>query len=630
MKWGLWLVVCALGGPLMGTEGKPKAPIEVIVRPVDLAQHEVQIELNLPAEAVAQGAVVALPAWTPGSYLIRDYARFLDRVELRDAAGALIPVPKLDKQRWQVPPLKKGGTFRYRLFANELSVRTNHVDSTHAFLTGAASFPYLEGQLDRPVAVRFEGFPSDWKVATGLPLVQGAYLAPDYDTLVDTPFELGTFRLHAWTSMGTRFEFAFTGNHNGDERRIVEATKHIVEAAGKVFGGFPFDRYVFLLTFSPKAGGGLEHKNSTALLGDPHRFDKAEGYHQLFGLISHEFFHVWNVKRMHDPVLGPFDYAAETHSNLLWFHEGFTDYMDNLLALRAGVMPWSFVVKEWAQRWTENLQRPGRVEQSVSEASWDAWIRHYKPTEFSPNSTVGYYDKGSLIALMMEARLRMGSAGQHGISDLFALLWKRHGEQGLVDRDIRAAYAELGGKDGEGFWGDYIEGRAELDFGPIEQAFGLKFEAKAPWELLSNDEQKDADTVARAKAWTGLVFPKPGPAGDPPTIQNVVPGSPAFLAGLSYGQEIVAVDGWRTTTSTEVQKRLADRGVGKVAKVVFVDRGTLRTQKVPVQENPSRTIRIQPSLQATEAQKAAFQAWTGQPFPPPPPLNPKARENGGK
>lgn len=619
-------VALAMGSPAMAAEPAKKAlaPIAVVVRPLDLAQHELQVELTLPAEAVKAGAVAAMAAWTPGSYLIRDYARFVDRVEAQAEGGAAYAPAKLDKQRWRIAPSKTAVTLRYRLFANELSVRTNHADGGHAFLTGAAAFPGLEGQPQRPYDVRFEGFPQGWTVATALPLVRGAYRAADFDTLVDSPFELGELRLRRWESLGAKFEFAFQGAHNGDEARIAEGARKIVEEMGRLFGGFPFDRYVFLLTFSPKAGGGLEHRNSTALLGDPFMFDKADGYHRIFGLISHEFFHVWNVKRMRDPVLGPFDYGKESHSRLLWFHEGFTDYMDNLLAMRAGVMPWAFVAREWAQRWTENLQRPGRREQSVSEASFDAWTRHYKPTEFTPNSTVGYYDKGSLVGLMMDAQIRAGSGGKAGLPELFALLWKRIGDGPLTDGAIRDAYRELSGQDPAPFWDAFVDGRAELDPTVVQQVAGLKFEAKAPWELLSPEEQKDPDAVLRAKAWTGLVFAPRGNGADAPVVQNVLPESPAFRAGLSYGAEILAVDGWRTPTAAEAQRRLAD-ACTRSAEVLLQERGRVRAARVEVVENPTRTIRIVPDPAATEAQKEAFRAWTGQPFPAaqPPALRPR-------
>jgi predicted metalloprotease with PDZ domain len=580
-----------------------------------LAQHELEVELRLPPEATAKAGALALPAWTPGSYLVRDYARFVDRVRLVDAKGETPLVAKLDKQRWAVPASKDGLVLRYRVYGNELTVRTNHVDRAHAQIIPAATFMVPEGQKERPWQLRFEGFPKAWQVATGLDGKDGAFTATDFDALVDTPFEVGPFRRHAFEEGGARFELVCSGAHNGDEARMVEGCRKVVAEAGKLFGGFPFPRYAFLLTFSPRTGGGLEHKTSTSLLSDPFRFEKAEGYYGLFALMAHEFFHVWNVKGMHDPVLGPFDYTGENYTRLLWFHEGFTSYMEHALVLLAGVVPWSHVAKELGNQWTAQIQRPGRTEQGLEESSFDAWIRQYKPHEFTTNSTVGYYDKGEAVGWLMDATIRAGSKGAKGLPDLFALLWTRR-DGGITDAKVRAAFEELSGLKAQLFWDAYISGRAELDAAPIEQAFGLKLELKAPWELLSPEDQKDPDAVARAKAWTGLQIATAGLAGDPPAIQNVLPGSPAFEAGLSYGQEIVAVDGWRTTTGTELKKRLADVPVGATAEVTFVERGRMRSVKVKVAENPQRTVRVVPSALATAEQKAAFTAWTGLPHPP--------------
>lgn len=591
-------------------------PIRAVVRPINLAQHEVAVELELPAEALGKGSVAALPAWTPGSYLVRDYARFVDRVELKDSKGRHQRVEKLDKQRWRLPDLEGTAFLSYRVFCDELSVRTNHVDATHAQLVGAATFMYIEGELQRPVEVRFEGFPEGWKVASSLRLKDGAYRAQDYETLVDSPFELGTFRLHEFHALNADFEFAITGEHNGDESRLVEGAQKIVTQAGRIFGGFPFGHYTFLLTFSPKARGGLEHKSSTSLLSDPFRFSKTAGYEGFFGLISHEFFHAWNVKRLHDPVLGPFDYSRENYTKLLWFHEGITDYMDNLIAMKAGVVSWPTVAKQWAKRWTENGQRPGRAEQSLEEASFDAWIRFYKPSEFTTNSTVDYYEAGALVGLMMDAKIRMGSKGSKGMEDLFALLWGRHGEQGLTDSDIRKAFQELSGLDPEPFWNAHIRSNGPMDASAIGTAYGLKFEAKAPWLTLPPEDLKDPGLARFARSYVGLEF---GSNPDVPTIKNVVPGSPAFESGLSYGQEILAVDGWRTTSGSEVQQRIADVRVGGEAVILVQDRGRVRTVSMPVIENPARTFRILPDPAATEEQKATFTKWTGQPFPAPAP-----------
>ncbi len=621
------LLVCLLGGVHMvaATKKPSLSPIEAIVRPVDLAQHEFEVELHLPAEATAKPGALALPAWTPGSYLVRDYARFIDRVRSVHGGEETPLTSKLDKQRWPLAASKSGQVVRYRLYGNELTVRTNHVDGTHAQIIPAATFMVPEGQKDRPWRIRFEGFPKGWKVATGLEESEGGYAAPDFDTLIDSPFEVGTFRSHTFEEEGARFEVACTGDHNGDEKRMVEGCQRIVAEVGKLFGGFPFKRYVFLITFSPKGGGGLEHLNSTSLLSDPFRFEKAEGYYGLFELMAHEFFHVWNVKHMHDPVLGPFDYSGENYSRLLWFHEGFTSYMEHGLVLKAGVVPWAQIAKELGNQWTQQIQRPGRSEQSLEESSFDAWIRQYKPHEFTVNSTVGYYDKGEMVGWLMDAAIRAGSKGEKGLPDLFAALWKRH-DGGITDAKVRKAFEELSGAAAAPFWDAYITGREELDASLIEKAFGLKMDLRAPWELLPPDELRDADAVARAKAWTGLTFGAPSPAGDPAAVLNVQPGSPAFKAGISYGHEIVAVEGWRTMTGTDVKKRLADVPVGKSAEITYVDRGRVQVVKVKVEASPLRILRILPNALANATQKAAFTAWTGQPYPALP-LPPKAEKD---
>jgi predicted metalloprotease with PDZ domain len=574
--------------------------------------HELEVSLTLPAEAVLNGAVLALPAWSPGSYLVRDYARLLDRLVVLDHAGRTVPVTKLDKQRWRLPALQGQVTVRYRLFCNELTVRTNHLDASHAHIVGAATFLYLEDQAWRPTEVSFHGWPATWKVATALPRHDGTYLAADLDTLMDSPFELGTFRMHAFTAAGATFQLAVTGEHSGDETRILEGTRAIVEACLPIFGSFPFQRYLFLLTFSKGGRGGLEHRDCTSLLADPFDLDHSEGYWELFTLIAHEFFHVWNVKRMRDPVLGPFDYARETPTRLLWFHEGCTSFMQYGLSLRAGVVPWNWVARKLGGSWTENLTRAGRREQSLEEASFDAWIRHYKPNEFSLNSSVNYYDKGALVAWMMDAELRLG-CGQ-GLERWFALLWERFGDGPVTDADLRAAFAELSGQDAGPFWAAYIQGTADLDPGAIEQAYGLDLAARPPWEALNGAEAADPDCQRRARAYSGLSFGHESPA-----IRNVVPDSPAARAGLSYGMEVLAVGGWRILSGQEAQRRLGDGAAGSTVEVLAAELGRVRAFSLTLVENPQRVVQVQPAPRATPAQRAGFHAWTGQALPAPAP-----------
>ena len=614
-RWLMGFFALCTGG-IMAAAAEP--PVQATVRPLDLAQHQIEVTLHLPDGATKKGAVLSMPAWTPGSYLVRDYARFVDRMEAKDGQGRVLPIEKTDKQSWKLPP-STGVTVNYRVYGNDLSVRTNHIDGSHAHLVGAATFLYIEKDLARPYAVRFEGFPSEWKVATAMPSSPDGYTAKDYDTLVDSPMELGTFRLHRFHALNADFEMAITGMHNGDEARMVADAEKIVTAAGNLFGGFPFERYVFLLTFSPKAGGGLEHKASTSLLCDPFIFDKPEGYWRLDTLVAHEFFHAWNVKRLHDPALGPFNYQGENYTKLLWFHEGVTSYMEDVIALRAGVVPWSFVAKGIGKGWTHLSQLPGRMEQSLQESSFDAWIRGYKPTEFSPNSSVDYYGKGQLVGLLMEAALREATDGKAGMPELFARLWQERGEKGVTDADIRKAFREVSGLDPEPFWNAYIRGRNELDGSTVERVFGLKFESKGPWEALSPEDQKDPEAVRRAKAWTGLTFDNGATQvpGGTAVIQNVIPGSPADKAGLANPMEILSVNGWRTATGAEAAARFADADPGGTVEVFAARRGRVFSTRLTVGENPARTWSLNADPAATDAQKAAFKAWVGQPFPAP-------------
>ncbi len=584
--------------------------IRVIVRPLDLPLHEVEVELHLPVGSVAKGAVTALPAWTPGSYLVRDYARFLDRLVLKDANGKTMPMEKLDKQRWRIPACNTGCTLTYRLYCNDLTVRTNHVDTAHAHLVGSASFLYLEDQRDRPYEIQFQGWPRAWQIATGLPADHGNFRAKNHDELVDSPFELGTFRLHEWKCGKTTFEFAITGDHCGDEGRLLDGTKRIVEACGRMFAGFPFDRYVFLLTFSPGARGGLEHRDSTSLLADPFSLDKPEGYFELFTLIAHEFFHAWNVKRLRASELGPFDYSKENPTKLLWFHEGFTSFLQYGLVMKSGTAPWSWVERKLAQTWTDNTTRQGRLEQSLEESSFDAWIRFYKPTEFSINSAVSYYEKGSLIAWMVDAKIRLASVGKLGVDEYVRFLWNKFGDGSITDADLREAYRTLCGEDPEPFWRDYVSGVKELDPGPIEKAYGLRLVKLAPWEALSPEELQDAEALGRAKVYSGLSF-----SGDSATILNVVPGSPAAEAGLAYNQEILSVNGWRTTAGSDIAKRIGDQRVGDPIEILATDRGRVKRYGLTLKENPQRITRIVPESKASPTQRDAFKDWTDQPFP---------------
>jgi predicted metalloprotease with PDZ domain len=264
------------------------------------------------------------------------------------------------------------------------------------------------------------------------------------------------------------------------------------------------------------------------------------------------------------------------------------------------------VARKLAWSWADNLQRAGRLEQSLEEASFDAWIRHYKPTEFSTNSTVSYYDKGAMVGWMMDAELRLASRGERGLAELFRHLWDQVGDGPVTDADVRGAYRAMTGKDPGRFWAAFIQGRASLDPDPIERAYGLSLILKAPWETLSEGEAQDPEALARARAHAGLTL-----AGDGPVIQNVLPGGPAARAGLVYGMEILAVGGFRTAGSQDVQRRLGDGGPGTELELLAAHLGRVASYRLRLGENPSRTVQLGWLPRPSAAQSAARAAWLG-------------------
>lgn len=608
MRHFFYLVLTSL---LLASETPMLAPIKVTVLPINLAQHQIEIQMTLPSGFLNDGGTLALPSWTPGSYLVRDYAKFVDQVRI--IGGDFLE--KLDKQQWKVPPHQGALTIRYRVYGNIMSVRENYIDESQAHLIGANTFMYAPQNLDRPYEISFKGFPKSWKIACGLLNSEGTVQAPNYDLLVDSPIQLGTFRLHEWDSQGTRFKLAITGDHNGDESRLVRDIEKIANETGKIFGSFPFKNYVFLLGFSPNSRGGLEHLQSTSLLSDPFRFEKEEGYYTLYQLVAHEFFHAWNVKRIKDVVLGPFDYSKENYTKLLWFHEGFTSYMEHQIVNRAGVVPWKYSVKQYETLWSQVANHPGRANQTLEESSFDTWIRYYQPNEWTEVSSISYYDHGELTGWLMEGEIVEGSQGRWGLKDLFRELWMRNGTQGISDSDIQKVFEKLSGKPAGPFWDQYIRRSGPPNSRTLAAAFGLKFKFESPTDRLSQDERSNPQLIERSRVYTGLRFQGEASGGSN-IISSVTPGGPADQAGLSVGYEILFVNGWRTLNGGEVQKRIADVRVGESVKIVAAHRGRQKEVTLVVSENPLKSLRLELDKHAPiEAQKN-FSNWSGYPFSP--------------
>ncbi|HEX9100555.1 MAG TPA: hypothetical protein VF997_00050, partial [Polyangia bacterium] len=424
--------------------------------------HLVRVEARFP---VAGGALeLKLPVWTPGSYLVREFERHVQDVTCATEEGKPLSVRKVDKATWRVDaPGATSVVVRYGVYANDLTVRSAHLDDTHAFLNGACIFLYADAAAEARVTV---APPPGWKVTVALPEpTKNVFVARSYDELVDSPFEIGTHELVEFSAQGKPHRLAIWGKAPIDRATFTGDIVKIIDAAAALFGdGVPYDDYTFLLMLAPNQYGGLEHAKSCALLSSPFTFHPRKKYEELLELVAHEFFHLWNVKRIHPEALGPFDYQREAYTRSLWVMEGVTSYYDRYLLVRAGLQKPDKYLEKLAEELGKIAAIPGRKRQSLEESSFDAWIKLYRPDENSANSTISYYLKGGVVALLLDLEIRARTGGKRSLDDVMRLLWTRFGKagRGFADDRVQALAEEATGLELGAFFDRHVRGRDEV------------------------------------------------------------------------------------------------------------------------------------------------------------------------
>jgi predicted metalloprotease with PDZ domain len=597
-------------------------PVEYRVSMPEPGSHEYVVEMAIPALSGRDDIEIVFPAWAPGSYMVRDFVRHVFRLEVTDGRGHALHAERLDKQRWRIHAGGRPVRVRYRVFAFEATVRTSFLDGSHGFWNGTSLFFFVDGELARPCRVTVEPPPgAGWEIATALPAVRGAartYAAADFDELCDSPFEVGTHALHAFSVGRTRFELALYGRTNADPRRLVDILRRVVIATGRMFGaGFPFKRYLFIVHALPIGSGGLEHQASVTMDIAGLSFEDEGGYQRFADLAAHEFFHVWNVKRLRDAVLGPFDYTRENYTRLLWLHEGFTDYLAHVIVLRAGVTRERDFFRMLAEDWPKYATRPGRNETPLDELSFEAWIKQYKPAESFINRSVSYYEKGFWTGMALDVELRLATGGKQGLPELFRRLWEQTGgPRAARVRDItpvdeaavRAAAAAIFGKGGarraDRFFDRYVHASDELPLPTLWRQAGLAVTARADWDESERPPgDRDQVRAARARAWTGIAL-----LPDRTVIRNVVPDSPAWRAGLTFGDEIVAVAGARVNAFT-FAKRVGDHPPGARVKIAYFRRDVLEEAALTLIESPERRLAVSADPHAPAHARAIRDGW---------------------
>ncbi|MFP4600342.1 MAG: M61 family metallopeptidase [Persicimonas sp.] len=567
--------------------------------------HLYRVRLEIDALGDDEHLDLRMPVWSPGSYLVREYSRHVQRLRATGDDGDLRRVRKTDKNTWRVDTTRcRSLVVEYEVFAHDLNVRANHLDDSHGFFTGVALYLYPLGRHDEDVEL--EVVPPDgygWQVYTGLTALdrsKNRFVAPNFDILFDSPVEMGDHDRLAFEVDAKPHEMVFWGRGNYDRDMLETDLPKVVEANRQIFGSLPYDDYLFITLLSDGAGGGLEHFNSTALIYPHDRFrrsdddDLDDGYINFLRLACHEHFHAWNVKRIRPATLGPFDYAKENYTRDLWTVEGITSYYDTYGLLRAEILDAEGYLERLLQRIKQYEGVPGRKLHSLEDASFDAWIKLYRADEHTRNSTVSYYLKGELVCALLDLRIRRVTAGERSLDDVLRHLWEHYylaGDRGYPEGSYEQIVAEVTGVDMSDFFDDYIRGTAELPWNEFLQPLGLRLERETQHE----------------KAWLGVSTA----AGDGhPRVTYVPTGSPAHVHGVYAGDEIVAVDGWKVT-GDNLSKLIEDKSPGDSIDIHLFRRGELRDYSVELGSTPPDTYRICTREDASDEARELLRGWLG-------------------
>ena len=544
--------------------------------------------------------VVRMPAWCPGSYVLREYAGHVSRFQATDAHGRELAWRKRDKATWEIDPDGASAvTLHYRVFAPELTVRTNDVSHDHAFVHPPATFVAVEGRTDEAIELVVDP-PAGWTVSTSLDPHGDGYRAHDFDRLADCPLEIGPHQVHRFEVAGRRHEFVIHGSGNHDVERIVADTEKIVRTEVDFFGGEPpYEHYLFVLHLTHDRGGGLEHDDSCTLAWPKLGFRPETQYRKFLTLVAHEFFHVWNVRRIRPEALLPYDYGRENYTTLLWVFEGFTTYYDEVFPVRAGCYDTTTMLDHLAELIGREASRPGGAVQSLAESSFDAWIGLYRPNPDTPNSQTNYYLKGLLVAWKLDLFLRRETDDAHSLDDVVRHLWHEYGQRGrgVPENGMVAIVREATGVDVAAFVGEHVERPGRMEYDDVLAHVGLRLRRKP----MPEDEE--------TPAWIGATL-EPGDFGT--RLAQVFHGGPAHAAGLMAGDVVIALDDHRI--GRDLDERLKILRPGETVRWTAFRRDRLVQGHVTLGEDPVGTPEIVPLDNADPARRASFERWTGRSF----------------
>ncbi|WP_081867535.1 M61 family metallopeptidase [Hymenobacter sp. IS2118] len=539
---------------------------------------------------------VKIPVWAPGSYLVREYAKNVEGFQARTTGGQALAVEKLNKNTWRVRhPKQTNFQVSYKVYAYELSVRTSFIDADHGYLNGTSVFMYPAENKSLGSTVVVEPAAGWTQVSTALKPSPGkfTYKAASYDELADSPIEIGTHKVLEFTANGTPHQVAMYGTYTVDEPKLMADLKKVCEEAHRVVGQNPLDRYLFIVHHLERGGGGLEHLNSTTLEVGRTTYSTEAGYKSFLDLAAHEYFHLWNVKRIRPVALGPFNYDQENYTNMLWVSEGMTSYYARMINLRAGILSQEEFLGKLGNTITQVENTPGNRVQSAAASSFDAWIRAYRPNENTSNTEISYYSKGDLIGTVLDLSIAEATKGQKHLDDVFRLLYDTYykkANRGFTDKEFQDAVATVAGRRYDDFFQNSVYGTKTLDYATVLGYAGLALNV-AP---LNPNGTLGASFANRG----GRFF-----------VTNVERDLAAWNGGLNVNDEVLLING--SAPTEESAKQLLGSPVGTELKLQVRRDGLTRDLTLKATADPDRKYTVQPVASPTAAQQKVLAKWLG-------------------
>ena len=558
---------------------------------------EVESQFDLPEGQTELELVMA--TWTPGSYLVREYSRHIENVELEQDGN----LEKSSKNVWKATELE-GPTVRlkYRVYAREMTVRTNWVEDDFAFINGAPTFMRPAGKDNLSHFVGLE-LPVEWKdSATSLSKINSRkhlYMAENWDELVDSPIVIGNLDVKELNTNSKEKHFLVNvgGVDSWDIDKASEGVSKVVNSQLDFWGTDPFTKPYYFLNLITEGRGGLEHKHSTAIISTRLTMHERESWIKWLNLVAHEYFHSWNVKRLRPKALGPFDYENENYTQELWFSEGVTSYYAALLNQRAGLTTKKEFLKVIASYMKSLSNVAGQTTRSVADSSFDAWIRSYRPDENSDNANVSYYVKGAMIGFLLDAKIRKNTKNEKSLDDLMRLASIMYsGDEGFVNLDIYRLAGELGKQGTDAYLQALIERAEYLEFGEAIEFFGFDLETK---------KEKKEDDVTLPVAYLGFNFDK---TKDDLIVAKVLRDTPAFKAAINPQDELIAIDNIRVKKA-DFEKRMKAYRPDAEVELLISRRGKLITLNATTIEKPMKDWKLKELKEPSEEQATNLMKW---------------------